>query len=139
MLFLFMFVVQLKTSNMKKLLLTLIVCAFTSIASFAQTDAQIIGTWKYDGVPNASETGSAIVEVYDNSLKDLNIEFSPDHKFTVIIGSSKVSGTWKIADGKVEFKYKDSKVEKIEIVKFERDKLTIKQGEMVYNISKQTS
>lgn len=139
MLFLFMFVLQLKIPIMKKLLLALIVCVFTSIASFAQTDAQIIGTWKYDGVPNASETGTAITEVYNNSLKDLNLEFSPDHKFTVSLGGTKASGTWKIVDGKIEFKYKDAKAEKMEIVKFERDKITVKQGEMVYNISKQTT
>lgn len=139
MLFLFMFVLQLKIPIMKKLLLAFALCVFGTIASFAQTDAEIIGSWKYDGVPNPTETGTAIVDVYDNSLKDLNLEFSPDHKFTVSLGKTKASGTWKIADGKIEIKYKDSKAEKMEIVKFETDKITIKQGAMVYNISKQTS
>ena len=124
---------------MKKLLLTLIVCAFTSIASFAQTDAEIIGTWKYDGVPDASEIGTTITGVYDSSLKDLILKFSPNHKFTISLGGTKASGTWKIENGKIEFKYKDSKTEQMEIIQFETDKITVKQGTMIYNIAKKAS
>lgn len=121
---------------MKKLLFILIVCTFASIASFAQTNAELIGIWKYDGVPNAADLSPSITETYQKSFKDLNLEFGPDGKFTVSLGKSKTSGTWKIVNGKIELKYKDSKGEQIEIVKFETDKLTIRQGAVTYNITK---
>ena len=80
---------------MKPRLLLLNLWLFTSIST-AQ-DNFIIGTWKYEKIPDHIEIDKEGLEMADQFFKDMTISFDTTNYTQVVMGKSE-NGTWSFLE-----------------------------------------
>lgn len=78
----------------------LILLSVISISSFAQTDKEIIGQWKFEKITNENDS------LIETLKANITLSLNSDKSFSLVIEGEKhiVKGTWEIVDKKLVLK-----------------------------------
>lgn len=107
-----------------------LLCLVLSIITFGQTDADLLGKWKFKEVAGQEKMDEESLKMLKMFFSDMSLYFDDQKRCKMYMMGKAEQGTWSLADGGKTLNVQSEKgrITELEITSVSQNELTIKLG-----------
>lgn len=117
--------------------LLLIWSVLIGFVSPAQTEKELLGSWKFESVYGRNDLDETSLAMAEKFFGDLSITLLTDHKFHFIAMESEDQGSWQLKDKIIQLTSDKGDIQQVQILEFNKESMGVKLSSGSFMLAKE--